>query len=264
MEQMCLVQWAANYTFVAKVSERAEFTDGVCLNIAPLCDRKIFGTDISLPRYVSLEHCGLGFMRLRGFPAVVRFHSSKKKEGHERHYSELLLFCPFRNEDTEFHRSDAAECIKTYEDRKAEIDRNRKEMFPGEAILDLMDESALENQVLQDQRATHIYDTLNAQGEQAQEDDLLEGAIEDPSYQSFGYTGNLNEGPEKADFKYKKIALPDAEEMKFLIQRLVPEQYDIAKRVVQFCKDAIRSGFDKKSKLEPLRIIIHGGSGNIN
>ena len=44
-----------------------------------------------LPKYICLSN-GLGKMRLRNFPAVLRIHNSKKKEGHEEQYSELLLF----------------------------------------------------------------------------------------------------------------------------------------------------------------------------
>ena len=44
---------------------------------------------LNYPNIFHLKHQEME--RLRSFPAVMRIHSSKKKEGHEQHYSELLL-----------------------------------------------------------------------------------------------------------------------------------------------------------------------------
>ena len=186
---------------------------------------------------------------------MMRIHNSKKKEGHEKHYSEMLLFCPFRNEVTDFHRHNSELCIKEYEKRRLELDANRKLMFPGEATLDLMTEDLFDNDVLQD-RPCHIYDTLNPQAMQENEDDRLEGDAPDPHLESFGYLGNLQQSSENVpdDAKYKSIKVPDEEELQFLTRRLVQEQMAILKRVIAFCRNF---------KNSTLRLIIHGGSGKI-
>ena len=41
-------------------------------------------------------------MRLRTYPIVLRVHSSKRKEGHEKHYVDLMLFSHWRDEIKEF------------------------------------------------------------------------------------------------------------------------------------------------------------------
>ena len=64
-------------------------------------------------------------MRLRAFPQVLRIHNSKKKEGHEKHYSELLLFAHWRNETEEFYEDSVDDCIEEYESRKNEIIANK-------------------------------------------------------------------------------------------------------------------------------------------
>ena len=256
LEKMCLAQFATHYTFMKSKPQKAEFnSDGVCKNVQPTNELKLFNSDIVLPRYISLEHMELGFMRLRGFPAVMRIHSSKKKEGHEKHYSEMVLFCHFRNEVEDFHRFDTGKCIKTYEEKRFQLDGNRKLMFPGEATLDLMTEDLFDNEVLQN-RPCHIYDALNSQAVQENEDDRLEGEESDPHLESFGYLGNLAHNSENVfdDIKFKAIGLPDEKELKFLTRRLVPEQRMILKKVVSFCK----------RNDETLRIIIHGGSGEKN
>ena len=55
-----------------------------------------------LPKYLRLVG-GLGYMRLRKTPAVIRYHNSTKKEGHEQQYSELVLFTNWRDEKKEFN-----------------------------------------------------------------------------------------------------------------------------------------------------------------
>ena len=48
--------------------------------------------DTFLPKYIQLN-VGLGLMRLRSYPTVLRIHDSRKKDqDHEKFYSELLFF----------------------------------------------------------------------------------------------------------------------------------------------------------------------------
>ena len=114
LEKMCLAQFAIVYTPTSTVPKRIEFDKG---SSNEMSKQIIFGLkEKFLPRYILLN--GLGFMRLRSFPAVLRIHSSKKKEDYERHYSELLLYCPWTADEPEtekFHRDNQKECIKTYE-----------------------------------------------------------------------------------------------------------------------------------------------------
>jgi len=269
LENMCLAQFVTHYTHTPKVPKQANFDeDGNCENMKAATETKVFNSETVLPKYISLENAGLGFLRLRAYPAVMRIHSSKRKEGHERQYSEMLLFSHWRDEVEDLHRHSPELCIKEFEDRKAEVDLNRKMVYPGEPTLDEMSTNLFDNEALQE-RPSHIYDTLNPQGEQDQYDDRLEGDAVDPEYESFGYLGNLNlnnndEGRSE-DFKYRKITLPDKEEMNFLIRRLAPEQRIILKEVAQFCKDILKASSLKARgtfKVTPIRLIIHGGSGS--
>ena len=128
-------------------------------------------------------------MRLRTYPIVLRIHSSKRKEGHEQHYSELLLFSHWRDEIKDFHRHSPDECMAEYENRKElEINPNRKKMFPGENIIELAD--------FGDLKPVHVYDNLDCQGNQQNLDDLAAGCMDDPEFESFGYLGNLKQNTE--------------------------------------------------------------------
>ena len=73
-----------------------------------------FNTEEKLPKYICLSN-DLGKMRLRGFPAVMRIHT--KKKGHEKLYSELLLYSSWRHEESEFYPDDEVLCAEEYKKR---------------------------------------------------------------------------------------------------------------------------------------------------
>merc|ERR1711978_736533 len=99
----------------------------------------------------------------------MRIHSSKKKEGHEQHYSELLLFTAWRDEK-QFHADDEIKCIETYYEKIREIEENKETIYPGEATLALM-----ENLDLEKNKPEHMFDILDSQRQQENDDDEVVG-----------------------------------------------------------------------------------------
>jgi hypothetical protein len=187
----------------------------------------------------------------------MRIHSSKKKDGHEQHYSELLLYTAWDDENY-FHADDANECIQVYHDKLEEILQNKETIYPGEGTVALM-----ENVDLQLNKPEHIFDMLDSQREQEKEEDIVVGAIDDPEFESFSYTGNLGQ-ENKTDYetsRYRKITLPDEEERNFLTRRLVSEQLNILREVVGYCKDVVRSQKNLAHEVKPIKIVVHGGAG---
>ena len=256
LEEMCLAQFAISYVFASKVPKRVIFDENGISN--EFSAQTIFHSDKLLPKYVSLESSGLGKLRLRNFPAVMRIHSSKKKDGHEQHYSELLLFTAW-DDEKQFHADDADECINMYHEKFEEIKQNKETIYPGEETLLLM-----ENIDLEHNKPEHMFDMLDSQRQQENEEDKKLGTTDDPEYESFAYTGNLCQ-EKKTDYetsKYRKIAIPEEEERNFLTRRLASEQLDILREVVGYCKDVIRSQKNPSHEVNPLRIIIHGGAGS--
>ena len=255
LKSMCLAQFAISYISASRVPKRITFDIDGCSN--EYSNQSVFITSENLPRYISLESFGLGKMRLRSVPAVMRIHSSKKKEGHEQQYAELLLYTAWENEK-ELHAESAKECIKTYHDNINEIQENKEIIYPGEGTTDL-----LENLDLEVQKPQHIFDMLDGQREQEQDDDLEIGDVDDPHFESFAYTGNLAQ-ENKVNYetsKYRKIWMPSQDEINFLTRRLVPEQLNILRKVEGYCKDIIKSNGNLSHVVEPLRIIVHGGAG---
>ena len=213
-----------------------------------------------LPKYISLKD-GLGLMRLRGQPAVMRIHSSKKKVNHEQQYSELLLYTNWRDEINEFHPDNGEDCIKEYNERIDIIKRNKEAIYPGEGTIDL-----LENMDL-DQRPVHIYDMLDSERQQQEADDLMAGAENDPQFESFAYTGNLvQDGAQGGNglcesSKYRIVNVPKEDELSHRTRRLVPEQMNILRRVCSYCRDVVKSRKNISHKVNPLKLIVHGGAG---
>ena len=103
LEKVCLAEFATSYTPITKLPKNIQIEeDGCSIDKNPSFE-KIFNSEVFLPKYISLLD-GFGFMRLRTYPIVLRVHSSKRKEGHEHHYAELMLFSHWRDKIKEFHR----------------------------------------------------------------------------------------------------------------------------------------------------------------
>ena len=254
LKTMCLAQFAISYVYAPKVPKRIIFERGCSTEFS---DQTIFNSTRLLPKYISLGDSGLGKMRLRAFPAVMRIHSSKKKIGHEQHYSELLLYTSWTDEEEEFHPNDKEKCQKEFKKRLDQIQANKEMIYPGEGTTELLESfDYAENQ------PQHVYDMLDSQRQQEEEEDKEIGATDDPEYETFGYTGNL--GQENSPFessKYRKIKMPNNDVINFLTRRLVPEQLDVLRRVVGYCKDVVKNEKDLSHKVTPLKIVVHGGAG---
>mgnify|MGYP001215842512 CR=1 FL=1 len=252
LKDMCLTQFASAYTFTSRVPATTHFIpDGSSENRST---RTIFGTTTTLPNYAKVEE--KQYFRLRQHPAVIRTHASKRKEGHEQYFTELQMFFPWKNEEDDLHRKDISKCQQLYKDNEAAIQVNRKEMFPGELTVDLMD---LE---LSDMRPSHVYDTLNPQGEQDEEDDRAIGIEDDPQYSAYNYNNLEPEQHLPEQHKYKTIEVPDKDELLFIARRLCEEQQSAVQPILNYCKQVVRARKKGLEPPEPVRLIITGGAGN--
>ena len=256
LEKMCLAQFATSYVYASTIPKRIIFDEDGCSN--EYSDQMMFNPEKNLPKYIALEE-DYGKMRLRAFPCVLRIHNSKKKVEHEMHYSEMLLFSKWRDEVAEFHPEEMKKCIEIYNERIDEIHKNKERIYPGEGTKVL-----IENLDLELLPPAHIFDALDGQRQQDADEDLAIGAVPDPAFESFAYTGNLgqeNDDDKYENSKYRKIEMPNDDEIKFLTRRLVPEQLDILREVDRFCKDIDKSENNINHKVKPLRIMVHGGAG---
>ena len=103
-------------------------------------------------------------------------------------------------------------------------------MFPGEPTVELMD---LE---ITDIRPTHVYDTLNPQGEQDEEDNRVIGTEDDPQYSAYNYQNFEPEQHLPEEHKYKTLEVPSKDELLFITRRLCQEQQLALQPVLNYCK----------------------------
>ena len=258
LERICLGQFAISYVFAKRISKKADFDqDGSSCEIS---EQKIFNEEVFLPKYISLNEEKSDHMRLRQFPAVMRTHNPKKKASeHERCYAELLLFTHWRNEVEELKRWNTDECILEHEKRRPEIIHNKAAIYPGEATIDL-----LESDDIDQKRPVHIYDMLDSQRQQENDDDNEIGAVDDPAYVTFGNTEHFEKEVSNDDFKYKILKVPNDENLRYISQRLAPEQMNILREVVTYCKDVVKAQNNLTNQPKPLKLIVHGGAGKNN
>ena len=192
---MCLAQFATHYTFTRKVPASTTFKDETGAS-EEKSNRKIFNQERCLPRYLKLSG-DKEFMRLRAIPAVLRIHRSDKKEGHEQHYSELLLFTPWFDEEVDIPRTFDA-CLAQYRCNVEVIESVKSQIFLGEDTVQMLDTD------LEEIRPVSIYDQIDAQREQELDDDREEGVIDDPKYAAMNYGDEFNEeGPKPEEFKFR-------------------------------------------------------------
>ena len=258
IETMCLAQFATLYTYTASLPKKKT---PVIING---CSKEksswqtIYNSTTFLPYYLDLED--LGYMKLKSGPQVLRFHVSSKKEGHEEQYSDMLLFSSWRNEETELNGDNPKKCITSHRRRRKEIERNMKALFPGKKMME-----KLESEDIQDLRPIHIIDFMDSQGQQENEEDMEEGAIDDPDYESMGYIGNINPEapPGKESVKFKKIHVPGDDDLRRFTRSLVPEQMKPMRKVIARCKAIFRNRGIIQTKQEPIHLIIHGGAGKV-
>ena len=116
-----------------------------------------------LPKFIMLLD-GKTKMRLRQSQKNLRIHASRhKKTNHERVYSEMLLFLPWRKEEQLFPE-DEEKCLNHYEneDHYEIIEHNRKKIFPFSKAIEVLHEIANSD----NERPAHIYDNLDPEGQQ--------------------------------------------------------------------------------------------------
>ena len=268
VKDMCLAQFATHYVYQKNVVKKYKFDasgKGVIddPNFVDNCPDYYLFNDKGdpLPKRIKLLGENNGYMRLRTKPAVLKIHSCKKKEGHEKYYAEMMLFMSWSQEEHDIPRNSEL-CIMKYEKKRNEIEVNKKGLFRFASTMDLLDSDVQ----LDEACPTHIYDELDPELEQHNnEKDNIVGEV-DPEFAG-RHHDHVDPNAEQVEdntmkeFRYKAIDIPEEQDMKVLLKKLVPEQQYGLDKVVKYCTDIIKNGHRSSIPVDPLRLIIHGGSG---
>ena len=64
--------------------------------------------------------------------------------------------------------------------------------------------------------------------------------------------------------KYKRIEVPGENELNHFTRRLVPEQMNVLRKVIESCKDVVKSRNVPTLKPRQTMLLVHGGAGKIH
>ena len=228
LENICMAPFATSFESCKKPKKAVFNDDGVSEEKGGL---KIFGCEEPLPKSIQLKSGG--YMSLRKFPSILRIHSSKKKKDeNEGIYSELLLFLPWRSEVR--LRKD---CIQKFDANYDLVERNRKTIYPFSKMIDVARE-ILDNQE-DDGRATHLLESIDANGQQ---ENLDNEDIQEPMDTSV----LPEEEPAPKNIKsdgclFKPIVVDEDEYMLERVRSLSFEQRIVFDKFVKFTKSVLRN-----------------------
>ena len=162
LEKICLAQFATTYVPCRK--KNVQLSGEISDETSELCD---FITGQELPKYIQLDDGKI--MEARNQVLVLRLYSAKNKEGHEVAFASLLLFFPWRNEEKDLKYENPEECNELFYDNEKLVMENRRKILPYSNFKEDI-ESKTENE----ERAVHVYETINAQNEQENLDNVDE------------------------------------------------------------------------------------------
>ena len=126
-----------------------------------------FDSNAELPKFIHLIDGS--YMKIREQSYILRIHSSKKKDSMQQVYGELLLFLPWINEVEDLCRNKPTEMIQLFNNNRDLIESIKKKIFPHSSTLEILT-GILDSENFE--RPSHLYETLDGEGEQQNEDDI--------------------------------------------------------------------------------------------
>ena len=245
-----------------KYSERPKVVENMCFaefcsfyetSPKPKKECNINSNESYPPKLLPLQDGS--YMRRRNQRLVLQIHSSDRKESlHEEAYSELLLFFPWRNEETDLFLQSETSCKKLYKDNEESILRNKKTIFPfKDRVCEMKD--FLESE--EDFAPQHVGDTLDNETEQQNMDDSEQLENLDTSELPEEELGKVkqkgSDGP-----RVQRITLDDDFTMRENARRLSKEQKIAFDLVMDYCQKLKASKGKPKFIPDAPKIIIHG------
>ena len=269
LKKLTYSQFGKRYTITKTVPKKYKFEDDFNeskLTQADIDNENYIFTDKEprlkerkrkLPKYIPTEGInGLQWMMLR-CPYALRLHKFKKKENaHEYYFSEMQLYLPFKTEESLFPE-DFDKCLKKYKKNESKINAVKGKVMKHLAQVQEMREHA-ENII-----ANEIGDELDANKEQIENDDVLEGIHEHPELFIKDPTGLLNnlEMDGKSNNVYRKIDLQIEDDINKKIKMLDVDQRLVVDIGVDYAKKLTRPVKPQFQRPVAPLVIVHGGAG---
>ena len=258
IENICLAQFVVSYEVCHRIQD-AVFDSDLGDFSKATGDLRDYTTNEELPLYIKLND-GKTKMRLRKTQQVLRIHASRhKKSNHEQTYSELLLFYPWTDEKI-LCADNENDCKKLYLDHEETIEINRKKIFPFSKTIEV-----LQDMVSDEERPAHVYDNLDAEGQQdnlecEEEMEPLDTSElpDEPSNQP--EIGSKNKASKKESCIVKPIVLESDEQMLQNARALSFDQKVVFNFYIDFVKKILIQMNGKPIDIEAPKFIVTGNS----
>jgi hypothetical protein len=271
LSEMCLAQFAISYVQCSTPKTMDDLQDAIVDNMI------MYSTGDPLPRYIKIiMNDTTHVYRLRFHEAVLRIHNFKEdSEIHQQAYSEMLLYYPWRNEEIDLHLISEELCTLKHKSDVVQtvIQLHKKKVFPFQKHVDDIQNSISNDQLT---RPSHVFDTLNPEGEMQNAEDLEEGCNLEEQF-SFMDCGDdmvdinhgvnqkkpMNAKAQKPAHNLQTLNMPSvyintAADILKCSRMHSQDQHIVYKEVVKYCKDIIKQ---KCPLPTPPLIFVHGSAG---
>ena len=257
IENICLAEFVANYTYHKK-KEDPEQNDTQPDDTE---DFDIPNTDNSnLPKYITLYN--KLELKKRTQPAIIRSHQfSQVKEPQNFYHARLLLYYPWRNEDTDL-KNENGKYIQKYFDVKDILGPNLNKFEPHREEVQTAWTELEENDNVQDAWASLApqNEQLNSNATRHTKTLDAEHAPLHPLADKHGTQQTATDlGLVPHSYEHHTHTVSNAEWFK-MISSLNPEQQKLHQFIVQWCKE-ISLSYRTAHKPDPFQIFLTGGAG---
>ena len=202
------------------------------------------------------------FMHKRSFPAALRFHKPNRENSpHKFFLSELMLYIPFRDEETEFKPHDPDFIEDLYLKNEERIKKIKRKVM--EHLESVEEARHYVEEVTKKLDLQNIGSVLDAATEQANAECQEEVEELHPDYAHLDIVNapQLDECEQRIQNIYRRIEIPDIKELKKMTQQLDPYQRTVIDIGVKFAKDIIKSQKEGNPLPKIPNLMVHGGAG---
>ena len=196
----------------------------------------------------------LPFMKKRRTPAALRFRKHKREVDPVKFsLNEMFLFDPTVWEGLYQHSGE--EIMERYEQKRGSIARVKQQ------VMEHLEHVEVAREYVEKSNKLDLEETgaeLDPDHEQ-EEDELEDGEVEHPEYE------HLNPGEEEQPRDlciYRKIDVPEWNELKETTLGLDPWQRRVVDEAVKFARDIIKSENPVNRRPNPPHLMVHGGAGS--
>ena len=201
-------------------------------------------------------------MQRRSFPSALRFHKvNRNNNPHKYFLSELMLYIPFRDEETEFRPDDPNFIQDLYMKNEARIRKIKSKVM--EHLENVEEARHYVDEVTKKLDWTQIGVDLNAAAEQENAECKEELGELHPDYVHL-VTDNvevIEDDINRLQNIYRRINLPNVNTLKYKTRQLDQFQRNVVDIGVKYAKDIIKSQREENPYPEPPYVMVHGGAG---